>query len=224
MKILKINIFDRITPPPPPFSPYHHYCYYVTAILIFKILYCINTLSYVSVVSSLFGRNEVISGRPRSKLPLLGHGRFEQVRVWRVRYSGRVRRVTAVPRTEIRIRYRYDYCTVFFTHGSHCVRIVRVWQMFLKNRHVSFHAQKTAAFTRQWLTVIIVQRSWFKRQNILLLLSSFTSASSNVFKTNGFVSAPVNLGLPFRWVNWWLPREDRRILNGDPGKLRLVWN
>lgn len=52
----------------------------------------------------------------------------------------------------------------------------------------------------------------------------FTSASSNVFKTNGLVSAPVNLGLPFRWDSWWLPREARRMLNGEPGKLRLAWN
>jgi len=59
-------------------------------------------IPYISVIS-LIGWVEIVSGRPRPQLPLLGHGWFEQVRVRRVRYSGCVGGVTAVPRTEVRV-------------------------------------------------------------------------------------------------------------------------
>jgi len=54
---------------------------------------CITTITtkvpYISVVS-LIGWVEIVSGRPRPELPLLGHWWFEQIRVRRVRNSGRV--------------------------------------------------------------------------------------------------------------------------------------
>lgn len=90
-----------------------------------------NRIPYVSVVS-LFGRVEIISGRPRPQLSFLGHGRFEQIRVRCIRYPGRVRRITTVSRPEISVRYRHDDGAVLFAHRSDRVRIVRVGQVFLK--------------------------------------------------------------------------------------------
>lgn len=88
-------------------------------------------MTYVSMVS-LIRWIEVVSGRPRPQLPLFGHRRFEQIRMRRIRNSGRVWRVTAVPRTEVRVWHGYDDGTVLLTHGRHCVWVVGIRQMFLK--------------------------------------------------------------------------------------------
>jgi hypothetical protein len=62
--------------------------------------------------------------------------------------------------------------------------------------------------------------------NSRLLTNDLTCASRYVERTRGFRSppgGPTNLPRPFLIVNWWLPREPRRKLNGEPGKLRLAW-
>lgn len=54
-----------------------------------------------------------------------------------------------------------------------------------------------------------------------------TCASRYVDRTRGFRSppgGPTILPRPFLIVYWWLPREPRRKLNGEPGRLRLAWN
>lgn len=197
----------------------------------------VTKMTYVSVVS-VVGRLKIIPGRPRPQLSLFGHRWFEEVRVRRVRNPRRVRRVTAVSRTEIRIRHRHDDGAVLFAHWGDCVGIVRIGQMFLKTSGDIYYGPLLARYREQKCREgksRATRKHSQSRDNArtkhislpfaLSLTSVLTSASSNVFKTSGLVSAaPVHLGLPFLWDSWWLPREARLMLNGDPGKLRLAWN
>jgi hypothetical protein len=126
----------------------------------------------------------------------------------------------------------YNKASTFYLNRMALLADARPWRLApkgLKWKRIMFETNaknKTnikngcVLHSHEWQKILL------RPNNSRLQINDLTCASRYVERTRGFRSppgGPTNLPRPFLIVNWWLPREPRRKLNGEPGKLRLAW-